>query len=93
MPCVEEIVHPGFAFVVGLDIGKNWSILGVGGGVSVAYLRLGHFVIVVRERKVNATRVDVHLVAKDGGSHHRTFDVPTWSSFAPRRVPRRLSWL
>ena len=47
----------------------------------------------VRERKVDTTRVDVKGLAKHIGCHGRALDVPSRSALAPGRRPRRLTGL
>ncbi len=41
---------------------------------------LGQLVVVMGERKVNAARVDVHLVTKLVGCHYGALNMPTWTT-------------
>ena len=55
-------------------------------------LALGDLVVVVREAKVDTTSVDVNRVRlKDRGSHSTALDVPSRTTFTPRRWPFRFT--
>ena len=51
---------------------------------------LGDFVFVVGKLQICATAVDIKRVAKQFAAHRGAFNVPTWSSVAPRALPMRL---
>lgn len=54
----------------------------------VVGLTLGDLVVVVREAEVDTSCVDVNWVRlKDRGSHSTALDVPSWTTFTPRRWP------
>lgn len=59
-------------------------------GLIVVRLRLGKFVLVMRENEIDTSRVNVHLLAENGARHRRALDVPARPSFSPRRSPFRL---
>ena len=60
----------------------------------IVSLTLGNLVVVVRESKVDSTRVDIEgAFHEDSVGHSRALDVPSWPSFSPRRVPHWLAWL
>lgn len=56
-------------------------------------LTLGQLVVVMRESKIDTTRVDVHLLAKFVGSHNGALNVPTWATGTPRAGPIGLTGL
>lgn len=56
-------------------------------------LALGKLVVVVGEREVNSTGMDVHFVSKLVRSHDRALDMPTRSAKTPRAWPERLALL
>jgi hypothetical protein len=60
----------------------------------VVSFTLSDFIIVVRELKVDTTRVDVHRsFIKDSRGHGRAFNVPPGSAWTPLRRPGRLTSL
>lgn len=54
-------------------------------------LGLSYFVVVMRKLEILTARVQIDVRAEYGARHGRAFNVPTWSTFAPRRVPARLA--
>lgn len=49
---------------------------------------LGNFVVVVWEAEVNTSCVDVNRVRlEDRSSHSTALNVPSWTTFTPRRWP------
>ncbi len=53
----------------------------------IVCLRLSQLVLMMWEDKVNTTRMNVELLTQNRGSHSRAFNVPSRSSFTPRRIP------
>src|ERR1035437_10997391 len=49
--------------------------------------RLGNFRFMMREKKVHPAAVDIKPLAQVFCTHHRTFKVPAWESFAPGGGP------
>ena len=61
---------------------------------SVVCLALSKFVVMMWEPKIHTTRVNVERAfLEDRSCHGRALDVPSWSSLAPWRWPRGLTWL
>src|SRR5512141_1869222 len=56
-------------------------------------LRLGDFVLVVREDQVDPAGVDVERLAQLLHAHGRAFDVPARPAGTYLRLPRRFTWL
>ena len=65
----------------------------VPGEVVAGGSRLRPLVLVVREREVLATAVEVEALAEQVERHRRALDVPSRPAAAPGRVPRRLAGL
>ena len=84
----KAVVQPVFHMAI------NHFVRGVGrvfaADAVVCAAALGDFVFVVGKLQICATAVDVKCVAKQFAAHGGAFNVPAWSSVAPRALPMRL---
>jgi len=56
----------------------------------VVRLSLGNFVVMVRESQINASRVNINgELFEDCRRHGRALNVPSRTTLAPGRIPRR----
>jgi len=55
--------------------------------------RLSNFIFVMRESQIDTTRVDIKRSFENLAGHGRAFNMPTRSSFTPRRLPLGLTRL
>jgi hypothetical protein len=62
-------------------------------GLVVVSLYLRELVLMMRENKIDPTRVNVHLIPQNRARHRRTFDVPSGSALSPGGLPLWLSGL
>ncbi len=86
VPCEHE-VSERLRHLLALD--SDQSVVHPVAGEPVACRTgLGEFVLVVREAQVEATAVDVELVAQVAARHGRALDVPSGAPPPPRRIPR-----
>src|SRR3990170_2003851 len=60
-------------------------------GFSRRALRLGDFIFVVRENKINPAGVNVKTLAKMFHRHGGTLDMPAGPALAPRREPKNIA--
>ena len=51
-------------------------------------VRLRLFIFVVREAQIDATTVNIEGFTQVAVGHRRAFEVPTWTSPSPGRIPR-----
>ena len=84
----KAVVQPVFNVAVDDFVGNVWRVFAANAVVCAA--ALGDFVFVVGELQICAAAVDVKRVAKQFAAHRGAFNVPTWSSVAPRALPMRL---
>ena len=48
---------------------------------------LGDLRFVMRKNVIDATAVDVDLIAQQRHGHRAALDMPTWAALSPRRIP------
>ena len=54
---------------------------------------LGNFIFMVRENKIGSAAMEINGISQVMGRHGRAFNMPAWSSLAPRAFPERFTRL
>ena len=60
-------------------------------GMAACADALGDFVFMVRELQIRAAAMNVESIAEQVFTHGRAFDMPTWTTVAPRAFPCRFA--